>query len=599
MKTNTKLLPTLIIMVAALSLFSCGEEFTGTVVNNFGTPVEGATVVINEIEMVTKKDGAFKLTVKKQTVDRYKVSVSKFGYGMFQRKFNTPFKERRIVLTQGTIASFEPNTDIEIRDSQAAESPLSSPLLQFDTTKLFKIVPKVYDQSGKLVNLGYPAETGNTLAYLRIPPVPSSGMQVSIPRGSIETVNNTDPVGKIDVSVSTVDLFNPDGMPGDYNVRLKNENESEYRLGSMDSYGAGSVEMKDANGTKCKLKSGATAKISIPIYPMVHKFARGNVPEKIPLLYFLEDEGVWEVQGEATINSAGDAYEAEVSHFSVINMDLVWVDPSCLKFRQIVGGTKRAGTYLPKYNVTVTVPQNTATMTAFKEKINIPISDVDTESDGCYPRTDNSIFTRLHPIINMPQNTWVTVIFSKPDNTPVDIAIIQTPPQVTNDSGSEAYACPMQSPPLACDQLGADTCGTCMGFTQCWLSECTYFPFENTTDDLKIAAYWDPSISKVRVKWLTNDPAACYFRIKDVTSTGGCGDAGVGGGNIICSQLTSASTACAGAFTCTANQVQPLFQDVFSVTSTAPGNTYTFKVFSFDSSDGSTTAASACVSVSF
>lgn len=579
-----------------LFLFSCTckqVEFTGSVYSNSGAPIVGAEVDINGKKSKTKANGVFKIQVDIDSVRFYNVSVKKFGFGLFSQVCKTAFHDKKIILTEGTIKKFSPDSAITIRDVNATNNQFQSVLLNLDTAKLFDLVPKVYDANGKLVDLGWPAGMNNLFDYVSQPPLPNPGMSVSIPANSVVTESGGTPTGRISIAVTTVDIFNPDGMPGDYSVLLskdKEDRKQQVRLGSMDSYGAGSVELIDENNTKCKLKDGAMAEISIPVYPILTKMGTGQIPAKIPLLHFDEPSGRWIQDGEGTLNATQDFYTASVSHFSMINMDLVWTDPSCLKFRQIVGGTVSPGSFINPFKVSVIVPQTAST--PFKEKLNLNKS----ESEDCYPYTVGANETRLHPIINLPELTNITIIFSDDTGTPVDIAIVNTGPKVAgNDSGTEAYAsggCP--TPPAIignCDPNERDDCNTgqCTYSDPCWLSECKFFAFENTSDKMKVLAY--KTATKIKVKWIyykteddidpdgntTFEPLA-YFKVT-MKLAGGCGDS--------YSLGETQDTVCrlAGPAACSGITLQPgaLYETEFTLPTTA--GDYRILVFPFDDVD--------------
>ena len=102
-------------------------------------------------------------------------------------------------------------------------------------------------------------------------------------------------------------------MPGDLSAVRTDATEAQ-----LISYGMVAVELTDATGNKLQLAPGKTATL---IFPVPEKFKGGTLPASIPLWSFNEETGLWEEEGAATLNGAGDAYVGTVTHFSWHNLD--------------------------------------------------------------------------------------------------------------------------------------------------------------------------------------------------------------------------------------------------------------------------------------
>jgi hypothetical protein len=114
-------------------------------------------------------------------------------------------------------------------------------------------------------------------------------------------------------------------MPGDYSAL-----DSGGKLASMESYGAGSVEI--GSGTeRFNLRSGATATVTIPV-DATQLTGTPSLPTTIPFLFYDEVNGIWKQDGTAQLSGSGAnaAYVATTSHFSTMNRDILKSGESCL-----------------------------------------------------------------------------------------------------------------------------------------------------------------------------------------------------------------------------------------------------------------------------
>lgn len=82
-------------------------------------------------------------------------------------------------------------------------------------------------------------------------------------------------------------------------------------LTTLTSYGMLSTELSSTGGEPLFLANGKSATLLFPIPDI----AQSALPPSVPLWHFNEAEGLWEEEGEATLE--GNKYTAEVSHFSI------------------------------------------------------------------------------------------------------------------------------------------------------------------------------------------------------------------------------------------------------------------------------------------
>ena len=140
--------------------------------------------------------------------------------------------------------------------------------------------------------------------------VPNSQAQVSLPPGGL--VNNATQAavsGNVTVELTPIDpAADPGNMPG----------AMEDANGAIESFGAMSVNLRDAGGNRLNLAAGQTSTIRIPV-----STRETSLPASVPLYYLDETTALWVQQGSATLQGAAPQqyYEGTVSHFSHWNID--------------------------------------------------------------------------------------------------------------------------------------------------------------------------------------------------------------------------------------------------------------------------------------
>jgi hypothetical protein len=246
-------------------------------------------------------------------------------------------------------------------------------------------------------------------------------MSIEIPANALVDDAGNPPAGMVTVALSTVDLLAPDSMPGDYTVR-----EADGTSRFMESWGAGIIEVT-AGETQYNLKDGVSAKIRMPVADVQLADARPE-PATIPLLTYDEKAGEWRATGEAKLD--GDAYVAEVKHFSAINSDLVKTNQTCLRVHSPQPSATFPRGLPPQYNLEVTIPQGPGAVPVVLTKL-----------------IDNSI--PYHVIYNLPSNTDILLVpYSTTDNVPFGTFVVATgPPQAPGTPSPPPYpyeACPKE-----------------------------------------------------------------------------------------------------------------------------------------------------------
>ena len=298
--------------------------FSGTVISNFGKPIQDAVVQVNGAMTKTDKGGTFQLPAR--IAGKYIVTIRKDGFGLFSHTYRAGVERKTWILTQATVERVDPTRAIRVHD-QLSQTGCYGTLSSRVTAEDYERKIPVYGDitpSAKIV-----------LGIISRKTECSPGIVIEIPADSLVDDKNQPPSGPVDVSVSTVDLFAPDGMPGNYGVVLQSRDDdttSVRREGYMDSRGAGFITVT-GGGKSYQLKSGRTAALMIPIDPTQLKLVRaqgGELGTTIPLLFYDEKQAIWVHEGTAVLNAAKDAYVAQISHFSGYNADLVFSNIGCV-----------------------------------------------------------------------------------------------------------------------------------------------------------------------------------------------------------------------------------------------------------------------------
>ncbi|MBI3349541.1 MAG: immunoglobulin domain-containing protein [Burkholderiales bacterium] len=129
--------------------------------------------------------------------------------------------------------------------------------------------------------------------------------------GFVVAGGSTAATGTLTARLSVIDpARDPAAMPGRYVASTGR---------AIESFGAVTVDLRDAAGNQLNLKAGATATVRIPL-----SSRSATPPATVPLFHLDEATGQWVQEGQATlkITAEGSYYEGTVSHFSSWNADM-------------------------------------------------------------------------------------------------------------------------------------------------------------------------------------------------------------------------------------------------------------------------------------
>ncbi|SMF56569.1 PKD domain-containing protein [Tistlia consotensis] len=337
-----------------------GATFSGTVLDGFGLPVNGAQVEVNGRLVNTNVQGWFSFAVPVK--DRYVMNIRSLGlqspnqrgFGTASFVYKAPIAGGRWTLRRAQVTTVDPTQPIVLQQKRDRRDCVGPRAAQIDWSPY--LGPGIFQwQDGHgdvraLVDLGEKEAEAlqNVMALVgRLDPALASalgkatgakvrprqeempcgdGIRVAIPANAlIDRSTNQPPTGPVQLSLSTVSLTAADQMPGDYSAL-----DSGGKATAMESFGAGSIDI-GAGNARYNLKPGATATVTIPVD--VTQLAGGALlPPKIPFLYYDEQKGTWRQEDEAALTMSGGspAYEMKVKHFSTLNADILKTGQSCL-----------------------------------------------------------------------------------------------------------------------------------------------------------------------------------------------------------------------------------------------------------------------------
>jgi cytochrome c5 len=428
-----------------------GVPFSGTVVDPNGTGVSGAQVEINGRFTNANSTGRFSFEVP--LADKYVMTIrSTPGGGPNQPTLGTisnvytgSIVGGRWVMRPAQVFSVDPTQPIKVQHRRTAKDCEGSVTSKIDwrnylgnglfdwqdgrgnsrsLAELGRRDPKAVAGIVRLLsrtNPLLPRHFAQLVKYRGEPQKPTtvpctSGIQVEIPANALENPTTKQvPSGNVEVALSTVNLNVGGQMPGDYSATDQGGNPK-----SMESFGAGSVEIRSGN-QRFNLKAGMAATMRIPV-DATQLVGGATPPPTIPFLYYDEKTGVWTQDGVATLTGSGSsaAYVKKIKHFSTMNADILKSGQSCVA----VEVDPAAGFTLP-FDVEVTLPPSV---------VNPAVIQV---------RTLTVDSTKSNVIYNLPNNTNIvlTPIISgvKPDgsvgNVPAGVFVVNTGgPQISSSN---------------------------------------------------------------------------------------------------------------------------------------------------------------------
>ena len=325
-------------------------EFAGSFTDTEGKKIENGSIEIYvhtgdgkepELNKVDLKGGSSVVKIPKGS--KYVVNVKARGYGLVSKVFYGSLPSYNYQLKAATVIPFNPAVGGLIRDTK--NNCIGSLSAQANwASNPWKELPMRINSAGQIAGFGMSPELEQAYNFHAKSKPCNNNITVTIPANALNTSSS------VNVAMSAIDLFSPDGMPGDYSLAL-NQN----RVGFMESYGAFSLEIYDGEKNfNLNKKEQKTAKVTFPVAESV----KGKeLPSSIPVVYYDEKNGVWAKETEARYNKELHAYEAQVTHFSAINLDLEKTNTSCLAFIDPSEGATDA--FVAPYQVEVTAPATT------------------------------------------------------------------------------------------------------------------------------------------------------------------------------------------------------------------------------------------------
>jgi hypothetical protein len=407
MKTPKPLLVVSLLALAMIivTLSGCKKTemipLTGTITDTDGNPVPEGKVSVyvwNEdakepVEVIYDfKDGRLgtELPAKGK---KYVVNIRAKGYGLVSKVYYAAPPESKFQLKKATVVSITPGTGGTVTDNGACPGSMSFKANW--TQNPLAGVPIQIAADGKIAGFGMPKELNDAWLFHAKSPVCNNGITVNFPANSIAAP------AAVSVSMSAIDVFSPDGMPGD------NSADFGSGLNFMESFGAFSLDIYDNEKFyNLNREKGGEATVTFP----AGLFPSKDIPKSVPILSYNEKSGVWEKESEAQLDSAGKMYVAKVSHFSAINFDIEKTTPSCLRFKD------RDDNFDPPYSVELTIAPTGGGLPVVNTRT-INTTDLCTDANN----------DRQFALTRLPENTSASVVFFT-GNQPKAVYVVRTPP---------------------------------------------------------------------------------------------------------------------------------------------------------------------------
>jgi hypothetical protein len=404
-----------------------GVPFSGTVVDPNGAGIAGAQIEVNGRFTNANSSGRFSFEVP--LADKYVMAIRSVpGGGPNQPTYGTAgfvytgsIVGGRWVLRPAQVISVNPTQPIKVQHKRSEKDCESSVTSKIDwrnylgkglfdwqdgrgnsrsLAELGRRDPKAVEGIVRLLSRTNPLlprhfaqlvkYNGDTQKGTTVPCTP--GIEVEIPANALENpTTKAVPAGNVEIALSTINLTVGNQMPGDYSATDTGGNAK-----SMESYGAGSVEIRSGN-QRFNLKPGMEATMRIPV-DATQIVGGATPPPTIPFLYYDERTGVWTQDGVATLTGSGAtaAYVKKIKHFSTMNADILKSGQSCVAVEVDPG----AGFTLP-FDVEVTLPPSV---------VNPSVIQV---------RTLTVDSTKSNVIYNLPNNTTSCSRQSSPVSSPM------------------------------------------------------------------------------------------------------------------------------------------------------------------------------------
>ncbi len=273
--------------------------FSGRVIDaQSSSPVADASVTVNGETTKTNAGGAFALRVPEDPRSRYVIDADQDGYEPALKVASGELSGVLLRLYPATVATIDPSQDVDVEDKRD--------------------------------------DRNRQRARLRIP------------ANSLVDADGNPAAGPLQLELSTYDLLDNYGRwPGDSGaLNAQGQDAVLTPLGSIH------VEIKDAAGREYNLGSGKTATVGLNVHPAQ---AGGPLPASVPAWTYDRKSGLWNEDAGTAFKRVGNLYEAEVSHFSELNVDVQKTGPAaCVRIHT-------DGTIPLPYDLRISVPATGST----------------------------------------------------------------------------------------------------------------------------------------------------------------------------------------------------------------------------------------------
>lgn len=248
-------------------------RFSGTVITQGGAPIDAATIEINGVEVAASDPrGAFSAPVRRALY--YVVNVRKHGFADYSRIYDHGNVRDIYPLVRTQVRTVDPTGVIDITDTREE--------MQRKQRRGVRLIL----QPNTLV-----AEDGK----------PATG----------PLLNGT----------ATLDIANAE-MPGNFGAIADGVETN------LISFGAAFTNFTDEKGRRYNLRSGATARIILPVPAVM----LATAPQEIVLWSYNTRTGLWDDSaGSAKLDRGTGVYVGDVRHFSSINTDIEMGAAACLR----------------------------------------------------------------------------------------------------------------------------------------------------------------------------------------------------------------------------------------------------------------------------
>ncbi|MRJ42732.1 MULTISPECIES: YfaP family protein [Idiomarina] len=242
-----------------------------------------AYVFSGEAGAVIEDDSAYLLLDNVQTNSEGRVTISGVGY------------QERLVL-RAVADGFASRSDVA---RTSTENPITST---------------------SVAMIAVDAQVNFDAAAATMVTVTDSPMAVDLPANAFVNAAGEVVTGEVTAKLTNIDASSdPDIMPGEYEAYDPEQDVVQL----IESFGAIDASFSDSSGGAINLAEGTQATIRIPLAQRAT-----SPPATIPLIHFNEVTGIWEVEGEATLqtdsSSGAQYYEGVVGHFSTWNADVLF-----------------------------------------------------------------------------------------------------------------------------------------------------------------------------------------------------------------------------------------------------------------------------------